>query len=66
MMYTVFKRVAVLFGITAFALILYKTVKCSLGNGGGIELCGFGPTIPVVEMCCTFHLQPHVQLLTCS
>ncbi|KAF8704277.1 hypothetical protein AX14_014047 [Amanita brunnescens Koide BX004] len=51
-MCAVFKRVAVLFGITAFALILYKTVKCGLGNGRGIEICGFGPTIAVVETSC--------------
>lgn len=62
-MCTVFKRVAILFGITAFALISYKAVKCGLCNSGGIELCGFGLTTAVVEAICTFYLQSLVQLL---
>ena len=51
------KCMAVLFGVTALGLILYKTIVCGI-DGGGIELCGFDITVAVVETSCTFHLKP--------
>ena len=48
-MRNVFKCVAVLFGAAAIALILHKTIKCSLYDGAGVEFCAFDTAIVVVE-----------------
>ncbi|KAF8344615.1 hypothetical protein F5887DRAFT_1283115 [Amanita rubescens] len=43
------KWVAVLFGVAAIALILYKTIDCGLYYSAGVEFCAFDTAFAVVE-----------------
>lgn len=59
-MRTICKWVAVLFGVAAIALILYKTIDCGLYVSAGVEFCAFDTAFAVVETACNvlFHLDP--------